>query len=209
MQRREFLVASSFGMAGLVGRCGEAANSQGRGPSFGQARSTIFIYLTGGPSHIDMWDMKPEAPAEVRGSFQPIATSAPGIQVCEHLPHVAKQAHQLAFIRSLGQHGRGPNDHHAGRYYIMTGHAPGPSFPNTRRPRPDDWPFIGSVVTAKRRPHPTGSLTDNLVERIPLFKLLPKRDHFRVKFVRHLNVQSVCRTLSHGVSLCPFQAAGV
>ena len=67
MHRREFLVASSFGIAGMAGRCAEAANSLGRGPSFGQARSTIFIYLTGGPSHIDLWDMKPEAPAEVRG----------------------------------------------------------------------------------------------------------------------------------------------
>ena len=156
MHRREFLVASSLGIGGMAaGRCAAAARALGRGTSFGQARSTIFIYLTGGPSHIDLWDMKPEAPAEIRGSFQPVETSAPGIQICEHLPHVAQQAHQLAFIRSLGQHGRGPNDHHPGRYYIMTGHPPGPTFPNTRRTRPDDWPFIGSVVTAKRRPHPT------------------------------------------------------
>ena len=55
------------------------------------AKSTIMIWLSGGASHIDTWDMKPDAPAEYRGSFKPIATSAPGIQLCEHLPHLAKQ----------------------------------------------------------------------------------------------------------------------
>jgi hypothetical protein len=156
MDRREFLVASSLGISRVAaGHRAEAADSIGRDASHGKARSTIFIYLTGGPSHIDLWDMKPAAPAEVRGSFQPVATAAPGIQVCEHLPHVAQQAHHLAFVRSLGQHGRGPNDHHAGRYYTMTGHPPGPTFPNTRKPLPEDWPFIGSVVTSKRPAHPT------------------------------------------------------
>ena len=155
MDRRQFLVASSLGVSGMAARHrAESADSIGRGASTGKARSTIFIYLTGGPSHIDLWDMKPTAPAEVRGAFQPVATSARGIQLCEHLPHVAQQAHHLALVRSLGQHGRGPNDHHAGRYYIMTGHPPGPTFPNTRRPLTDDWPFVGSVVTSKRPAHP-------------------------------------------------------
>src|SRR5262245_4921596 len=66
-----------------------------------RAKSCIFIFLNGGASHIDIWDMKPEAPAEYRGEFKPIATSVPGIQITEHLPLLAKQAHQLALVRAL------------------------------------------------------------------------------------------------------------
>ncbi|GIS59928.1 MAG: hypothetical protein CM1200mP2_21530 [Planctomycetaceae bacterium] len=125
------------------------------GGNGGQAKSTILIWLNGGPSHVDLWDMKPDAPAEIRGPFQPNPTSAPGIRLCQHLPHTARQAHHLALVRSLGQHGRGPNDHHAGRFYNMTGHATGPSFPGTRKSEPGDWPYIGSVVAAKRPSHPS------------------------------------------------------
>src|SRR4051794_24285656 len=58
-----------------------------------RAKSCIFIFLNGGPTHTDIWDMKPEAPADYRGEFKPIATSVPGIRITEHLPRVAKQAH--------------------------------------------------------------------------------------------------------------------
>ncbi len=68
----------------------------------GRAKSTILFFLSGGASHVDMWDMKPEAPLEYRGPFQPIATSAPGIRLCEHLPLLARQAHHLALINSVG-----------------------------------------------------------------------------------------------------------
>src|SRR2546428_7848733 len=114
--RRDFLVASAAGLAGLpfAVRPANAATSRA-------ARSTILFFLCGGASHIDTWDMKPEAPAEYRGTFRPIATSAPGVQLCEHLPLLAKQAHHLAVIRSI----RGTvntNDHHAGYYHNLTGH---------------------------------------------------------------------------------------
>src|SRR5437763_1451497 len=56
------------------------------------ARSCIFIYLLGGPPHLDMWDLKPDAPAEVRGPFRPIAANVPGLRICEHLPHLARMA---------------------------------------------------------------------------------------------------------------------
>jgi hypothetical protein len=121
------------------------------------ADSTILIWLSGGASHIDTWDMKPNAPAEYRGPFQSIATSAPGVQLCEHLPLLAKQAHYLAVVNSLGHYGRGTSDHHAGYYYNLTGHEPDPSFRqllNNRKPEPGDWPFIGSVVASKRPAHP-------------------------------------------------------
>src|SRR5204863_5900397 len=111
----------------------------------------------GGASHIDTWDMKPDAVAEYRGPFRPQATSAPGISVCEHLPHLARQAHHLAIVRSLGDHGRGTGDHHAGYYYNLTGHAPDRTFHqllNARTPYSTDWPSMASVVTLKRPPHP-------------------------------------------------------
>jgi hypothetical protein len=152
--RRAFLAASSIGLAGTAfnqirgSELGIAAGQPGR------AKSTILIWLSGGPSHIDLWDMKPDAPAEIRGVFEPQATAAPGITLCEHLPCLAQQAHHLALVRSVGQQDRGPNDHHSGYYYFLTGHPSGPVFPNSRTPLPEDWPFVGSVVAAKRPQHP-------------------------------------------------------
>jgi hypothetical protein len=121
------------------------------------AKSAIMIWLSGGASHIDTWDMKPDAPEEYRGVFKPVATSAPGIRLCEHLPHLAKQAHHLAIVRSLGDRGRGTGDHHAGYYYNLTGHAPDRTFHqllNARTPYPTDWPAMASVVALKRPPLP-------------------------------------------------------
>ncbi len=156
LDRRTFLVAGGLGLFGA-----NLAHPQAwAGPPAGRkaARAAILIWLSGGASHIDTWDMKPDAPAEYRGPFQPVATSAPGIRLCEHLPHLAKQAHHLAIVRSLGDHGRGTGDHHAGYYYNLTGHAPDPSFHrllNNRTPYPTDWPSLASVVARKRPPHPT------------------------------------------------------
>ncbi len=101
--------------------------------------------------------MKPNAPTEYRGVFQPIETSVPGVRLCEHLPLLAKEAHHLAVINSVGG-SVNTNDHHAGYYYQLTGHVPDQSFltlGNNRTPFPDDWPFIGAVVGAKRKPHGT------------------------------------------------------
>ena len=74
------LAACGLSLPGLLARQAAAASSRGRG------KSVIMIWLRGGPSHIDSYDMKPDAPAEIRGEFQPIATNVPGIQICEHLP---------------------------------------------------------------------------------------------------------------------------
>ena len=97
-----------------------------------------------------MWDMKPDAPAEYRGPFQPIETSAAGVRLCEHLPLLAKQSHHLALVNSVGGT-VSTNDHHAGYYYNLTGHVPDPTFlsqGNNRTPYPDDWPSMGAVVGA-------------------------------------------------------------
>jgi len=144
--RRAFLRASAVSLAGLTGLAAS--------PDKATARSVILFWLSGGASHIDTFDMKPDAPAEFRGEFKPIDTSAPGVRVCEHLPLTARQAHHLAVVRSLGHGGKGTGDHHAGYYYNLTGREPDPTFRqllNNRRPMPDDWPFIGSVVASKRQ----------------------------------------------------------
>lgn len=66
-----------------------------------RAAACILLYMDGGPSHLDLWDLKPEAPAEIRGPFSSLATSLPGVRVCEHLPHTARQMHRLMQIRSV------------------------------------------------------------------------------------------------------------
>ena len=137
------------------------------------ASTTILFFLSGGASHVDMWDMKPGAPLEYRGPFQPIATSTPGVRLCEHLPLLAKQAHHLALVNSIGATVN-TNDHHAGYYHNLTGHVPDQSFltlGNNRTPFPGDWPYMGSVVAAKRPPHPylTNAITLPHVEGAPTY----------------------------------------
>jgi hypothetical protein len=98
-------------------------------------KSVINIYLPGGPPHLDMWDLKPDAPAEVRGEFNPIQTSVTGIQICELFPRIAKMMDKFAIIRSLvGSSG----DHDA--YQCMTGRPRTPA-------NADFWPSFGSWVS--------------------------------------------------------------
>lgn len=166
--RRTFLVASSCGIAGLkfgAANClraderaapSAASSANQRIPAAGgQAKSVIVFFLCGGASHVDTWDMKPQAPVEYRGPFSSINTSAPGIQLCEHLPQLAKQTHHLAVVRSVCGTVN-TNDHHAGYYYNLTGHRADPTFlslGNDRRPYADDWPYMGAVVASRRPAH--------------------------------------------------------
>ncbi len=155
--RRTFLVASGAGLAGLaLGPRVEAGQTIGAGNKTSHADSTILFFLCGGASHLDTWDLKPDAPAEYRGPFRPIGTSAPGVRLCEHLPMLSRQAHHLAVVNSVGATVN-TNDHHAGYYYNLTGHVPDASFrilANDRTPRSDDWPYMGCVVASRRPPHP-------------------------------------------------------
>lgn len=157
VSRRRFLATSAATLTGTVIGGSSSPIAAGPGAASGaRAKSTVLFFLCGGASHIDMWDLKPEAPLEYRGPFQPIETSAPGVRVSEHMPLLAQQAHHLAVVNSI----RGTvntNDHHGGYYHNLTGHAPDPTFVtlgNNRTPMPDDWPFMGTVVAAKRPRHP-------------------------------------------------------
>src|SRR5262245_15009207 len=109
ISRREWLQVGGLGMLGLnlsgLLRAEDAARRQPRKPApsakkAGRASSCIVVWLAGGPSQPDMWDMKLDAPVEIRGEFKHIATTVPGIQMCEHLPRVARQAHHATIIRS-------------------------------------------------------------------------------------------------------------
>lgn len=126
---------------GAVSFCGLGATSyaaHGRR----QARACILLYMDGGPSHIDLWDMKPDAPAEIRGPFRSIATSAPGIRVCEHLPRVSRQMHHIAQIRSV-RHAEGIHD--PAVYQMLTGRKH-PISSGGLTVQPHDFPQVGTVL---------------------------------------------------------------
>src|SRR5262245_6114500 len=102
ISRRNFLTVGGFALGGLslssMMRAGEAAAAEGT-PSLAtghQHKAIINIYLPGGPSHMDMWDLKPEAPREIRGEFSPIKTNVPGMEICELFPELAKVADKFA-----------------------------------------------------------------------------------------------------------------
>ncbi len=111
------------------------------------ADSCIIVFLNGGPSHLDMWDLKPDAPAEIRGEFKPIPTSVPGVSFGEHLPKLARQMHRCTLIRSA--HHSVNNAHAAAVYCQLTGHDRGEIGGGAR---PDDHPAIGSVLGLQRPP---------------------------------------------------------
>src|SRR5215813_10089742 len=107
ISRRDWLRVGGLGILGLtlpgLLRAKDNARSRpapARGQGRGRAKACIMLYLAGGPSQPDMWDMKPHLPVEFRGEFKPISTTVPSIQMCEHLPRVARQAHHVTVIRS-------------------------------------------------------------------------------------------------------------
>ncbi len=128
-----------------------SARAASRG--FGQARSVIVLYCWGGMSHLDTWDLKPDAPAEYRGEFRPIATDTPGIRLGEHLPLLARQTRHLAIVRSIHHNS---SAHGKGMYWNFTGHAPVQAEAAVNQPPArQDWPSLGAMV-ARFRSAPAG-----------------------------------------------------
>ncbi len=113
-----------------------------------KAKACIIIYCWGGISHLESFDLKPQAPAEIRGEFQPIPTVVPGIQISEHLPLIAHHTDKLAIIRSIhhdeSAHGRG-------MYWNFTGHKPSRPEGNIP-PMPSDWPSLAAMISKFRSP---------------------------------------------------------
>jgi hypothetical protein len=146
LSRREVLQAGAAGVLGLtLPRLLRAAESPAEPAP--RADHCVLLFLNGGPSHLDMWDMKPNAPAEVRGEFKPIDTTVPGVQLCELLPRLAGRVHQCTLIRSA--HHSVNNAHAAAVYCALTGHDRGEIGGGAR---PDDHPAIGSVLGMRRPP---------------------------------------------------------
>src|SRR5262245_29348114 len=100
LSRRNFLKIGAFGAGLTLAEMMRLRAGAGQGSS-SSGKAAIMIYLPGGPSHMDMYDLKPKAPAEFRGEFKPIATNVPGVQICEHFPLQARMWDKLAVIRSV------------------------------------------------------------------------------------------------------------
>lgn len=111
-------------------------------------RACILVFYYGGPSHLDTYDMKPDAPAEVRGEFKPISTSVPGLSVCEHLPRMARLMHKVALVRSVHH---GARLHDSASIHALTGRPLDGPDRELLSPQPQFYPSLGSAVAYMRR----------------------------------------------------------
>ncbi|QDV37931.1 DUF1501 domain-containing protein [Tautonia plasticadhaerens] len=130
-------------------------NAARRGaPGWGKAKSIVLVYLQGGPSHLDLWDPKPDAPEKVRSAFKPIATRTPGIDVCETLPKLADITDKFTFIRSMSYTPNGLFNHTAAIYQMMTGYTTDKVSPSGQLepPSPKDFPNFGSNIIRLQPP---------------------------------------------------------
>ena len=152
VNRRTAVQAGAIGMLGMgmnhlsglrQAQAAPATVGSGESANRGTAKSCIYIFLSGGLAQQDSFDLKPHAPDSIRGEFNPIATSTPGIDICEHLPMLAQRSEHWALVRSLTHP---TNGHTLGHYYMLTGHSTAPVFKGDRKPRPTDWPSISSIV---------------------------------------------------------------
>lgn len=162
VSRRTAVQAGAIGLLGLGTnhlRPLRAAESVG-GSVGGTAKSCIYIFLSGGLAQHESFDLKPEAPAEIRGEFNPIDTASPGMQICEHLPGLAARSRHCGIVRSLTHP---TNSHTVGHFFMLTGRSvTPPGFKGDRKPRSSDWPSIASVV-GDAVPKPANNLPPAIV----------------------------------------------
>ena len=144
--RREFLQVGFSGFLGLGTAGLLAGRSAAEGRPAGRAKSMILVFLTGGPSQLETFDPKPDAPAEIRGEFRPIATKTPGVSFCEHLPGLAARSDRLAVVRSLSH---GHANHLNATHQLLTGHPQPGAFFDKVASR-DDYPNYASALQAIR-----------------------------------------------------------
>jgi hypothetical protein len=191
--RREFLQVGFSGFLGMglpsllaaQGR-GAMAGAQRR-PSEGRAKSMILVFLTGAASHIDTFDLKPDAPDGIRGEFKPIDTKAPGVRICEHLPRLAAHGDKLAIVRTLSHR---HTNHLNGTHQVLTGH-PQPNATFDKIASRDDYPCYASAIDYIRpRPDgvPSGVMLPTFLMEGPLVWpgqhagfLGPKHDPWQIK----------------------------
>jgi hypothetical protein len=165
ISRRHLLQAAGAGLMGLSLPKLLRAEAQAPPLPHGRARSVIFLFLFGGPSQLETFDLKPTAPSEIRGPFRPIASRTPGLLISEHLPRLARVSDKYCVVRTMTHD---YNDHSGAGHYLQTGrrwHIPiGGGFSAT----PRDWPAMGSVVEylSQRQDH---------ARQMPAYAVVPNR----------------------------------
>ena len=157
VSRRDFLQVGSLGLMGMqlsqVLALQEAAKASvpkfAGAQGFGAAKSVIVLFLQGGPSHIDIWDPKPDAPSNVRGEFKPIKTKVPGIELSETMPKLGQAIDKATLIRSMSYTPAGLFNHTAAIYQMLTGYPPDVVSPSGQLepPSPIDFPTAGSWIS--------------------------------------------------------------
>ena len=161
VSRRELLRVGGAGLLGVTLSNLLALQARGQDlpdakkrAGFGSAKNFIFIFLQGGPSHIDIWDPKPDAPDNIRGKFKPIATKIAGVQVSEVMPNLAKVLDKATLIRSVSYTPAGLFNHTAAIYQMMTGYTPDKVSPSGQLEPPNrsDYPCMGSEVARIKPP---------------------------------------------------------
>src|SRR6478672_9645338 len=160
VSRREFLRVGGAGLLGLsLGdilrlQAASATDAPANKNGWGQAKSVIMIFLQGGPSHIDIWDPKPDAPSNIRGDFKPIKSNVPGISLSEVMPMLAKQMDKATLIRSMSYTPAGLFNHTAAIYQMMTGYTPDRVSPSGQLepPSPNDFPHAGCQIARLKPP---------------------------------------------------------
>lgn len=166
LSRRTVLQAGTLGLLGLSSAnvAGWRARAADGTANAAKHRAVIFIFLTGGLSQHDSFDMKPEGPTDFKGEFNPIATRTPGIQICEHMPQLAQRSDRWALVRSLSHNN---NDHAAGTYMMLTGKSAVPPTYRSMTPQSIDAPCIAAIAgaTSVRRNHlpPSVVLPEKLI----------------------------------------------
>lgn len=170
LSRRELLQAGGAGLFGLtLPKLLAAEEAQ---PALqGRAKSVIFLFLFGGPSQLETFDMKPEAPSKLRGPFRPIASRTPELAICEHLGRCAQVSDKFAVVRTMTH---SYNDHSTAGHYIQTGQPWHIPIKGGFNATPKDWPSMGSVVehlsqqaaTAGRRDLPNYVVLPNYLGRL-------------------------------------------
>ena len=157
LARREALQVGSIGLMGIglnhLDGLRQASAVEGTEGQH-KAKSCIFIFLSGGLAQHESFDMKPDAPEEIRGEFKPIATKTPGIEICEHLPMLAARSDRWALCRSLTH---GSNEHSAGHHIMLTGRSELPAGFQPNKPTRVDYPSIASLAVGIGSEPPLGS----------------------------------------------------
>src|SRR5438876_603073 len=161
--RREFIRVGGAGLFGvglgdvlkLQALAAESASDATKSKAgWGKAKSVVLLFLQGGPSHIDIWDPKPEAPSNIRGEFKPIRAKVPGIWLSETMPKLAQVMDKATLIRSVSYTPAGLFNHTAAIYQMMTGYTPDRVSPSGQLepPAPNDFPHAGCQITRLKPP---------------------------------------------------------